>query len=125
MALAQLDIASLRRLAGERDADGRPVLRPEDIEYVEAVHDEEIAYTDASIGKLMEGVRSLGSGRPTVVFLTADHGEFFMERGDFGHDQAVVYQALVHVPERKPPILLPAKPGDFGQGILVLMRLYP
>jgi len=67
------------------------------LDYVEAVYDEEVAYTDRWIGRLWEeiGVR-YGEGR-SVLLLTADHGEYFLERGRFFHGRDV-YDALVHVP---------------------------
>ncbi len=87
----EVDFDALRSLAesgGVTDAD---------LEYIRAVYGEEIAFTDEWIGKLLEGVRRVASDRPTVFILTADHGEYFMERQRFGHGRDV-YQELVHVP---------------------------
>lgn len=69
----------------------------EDISFIKAVYDEEIAYTDRWIGKLMEGIESRELGDATISILTADHGEYFMERGEFFHGKDV-YDELVHVP---------------------------
>jgi arylsulfatase A-like enzyme len=67
------------------------------LETVKAIYDEEIAFTDAAIGRLLEGIGRMSLDRPTVTVLTADHGEYFMERGRFGHGRDV-YDELVHVP---------------------------
>jgi arylsulfatase A-like enzyme len=69
----------------------------DDVRYIEAVYDEEIAYTDAWIGRLVDAIQGLALRRPTVNILTADHGEYFLERGRFGHGKDV-YRELVEVP---------------------------
>jgi arylsulfatase len=74
---------------------GEPL--PFSVERVRAIYDEEIAFTDAAIGELLDGFERLELDRPTITILTADHGEYFMERGSFGHGRDV-YQELVHVP---------------------------
>ena len=68
-----------------------------ELAFVESVYDEEIAHTDEWIGALLESLRRLDLAKSTVVILTADHGEYFLERGRFFHGRDV-YQALVHVP---------------------------
>jgi arylsulfatase A-like enzyme len=67
------------------------------VEAVEAVYDEEIAFTDAAIGRLLQGLEDLDLDRPVFTALTADHGEYFMERGRFGHGRDV-YDELIRVP---------------------------
>jgi arylsulfatase A-like enzyme len=84
--------ASLLRKALRQVKRGK-VFSLNDLHYVEAVYDEEIAHTDRWIGKLLEHV-DLES---TVVILTSDHGEYFLERGKFFHGEDV-YEPLVHVP---------------------------
>jgi arylsulfatase A-like enzyme len=61
------------------------------------VYDEEIAFTDHWVGKLLAGIEHTDDPRPTLVILTADHGEYFLERGRFGHG-IDVYEELIHVP---------------------------
>ena len=72
-------------------------LSHEDLEYIQGVYDEEIAYNDHWVGVLLDGLEKLGLGQSSVVILTSDHGEYFMERGRFFHGKDV-YDALVHVP---------------------------
>jgi arylsulfatase A-like enzyme len=84
-----------RILAGHRRA-GRSF--PErDLDYVRAIYDEEIAYTDLWIGRLLEGLRELDFEGSTLVIVTSDHGQYFLERGRFFHGKDV-YEPLVHVP---------------------------
>jgi len=91
------------RLTYEELLAAEPALRddgvpdPFSVETVESIYDEEIAFTDAAIGRLLEGIERLDLDRPIVTALTADHGEYFMERGRFGHGRDV-YDELIHVP---------------------------
>ena len=75
----------------ERDA------QPHDIAFIESVYDEEIAFTDEWIGQLLRGINGFVAGRPTLFFVTGDHGEYFMEHGRLGHGQDV-YEELIRVP---------------------------
>ena len=95
--------ASPDRFGYEELLVAEPALRdgavpdPFSVETVESIYDEEIAFTDAAIGRLLEGIEGLDLDRPIVTALTADHGEYFMERGRFGHGRDV-YDELLHVP---------------------------
>jgi arylsulfatase A-like enzyme len=70
---------------------------PDDLEYVMAVYDEEIRWTDASIRGLIEGIQKRRAGRRHIVAITSDHGEYFLERGRFFHGRDV-YDQLMRVP---------------------------
>jgi arylsulfatase A-like enzyme len=91
------------RLTNIELRDAEPALaddavpNPFSVDTVRAIYDEEIAYTDAAIGNLVDGITGMNFRRPTVTVFTADHGEYFMERGRFGHGRDV-YDELVHVP---------------------------
>ena len=61
-----------------------------------AMYDAEIRYTDEMIGRLFDHVQSLDLG-PTILVVTADHGELFGEHGLLSH-KVVVDDALTHVP---------------------------
>lgn len=76
--------------------DGRPS-NPEEAPYLSAQYDGEIRMADDGISELMAFLRRTGRDSQTVVILTADHGDEFMERGgcDHGH---TLYQELVHIP---------------------------
>lgn len=59
-------------------------------------YDQEIAYTDAQIGRLLDTLRARGLYENTVVVLTADHGEEFGEhRGTFHY---TLYDEVLRVP---------------------------
>ena len=69
----------------------------EALQYIKDLYDEEISYTDHSIGRLLDAVEELGLMDSTIIILTADHGEEFLDRGQFGHGQSQ-YEELIHVP---------------------------
>src|SRR6185503_15668636 len=60
-----------------------------------ARYDSEVAYTDREIGRLLDGLGKLA--RPTLVVITADHGEEFGEHGGAYHGSSV-YEEQVRVP---------------------------
>ena len=75
----------------------RESVSPVELRLVRDIYDEEIRFTDEGIGRLLGalGERDL-TGR-TWIFVTADHGEEFLERGHFGHTRTL-YEELVRVP---------------------------
>jgi len=85
-------IARLARLARTDAAAGRVQL-----EYVEALYDEEILSVDRAIGRLVEALRSRSRWDRTVVVVTADHGEELFDHGGFEHGHTL-YGELVRVP---------------------------
>lgn len=86
----------------------RPKLKPRDVRYLVNLHREEIAFTDHHIGRLLDGLAARGLSDSTVVILTSDHGEEFMERGWIGHT-TTLFDELVMVPlmVRLPGVLTP------------------
>jgi len=72
-------------------------LSPEDRRHLEDLYDGEIAYTDAQVGSLLEGLRREGAGGETLVVVTSDHGEEFKEHGSLGHGRNL-YDEVVKVP---------------------------
>ncbi len=62
-----------------------------------ARYDAEIVHTDAALARLFAGLRAAGSLDRTLVVLTADHGEEFLEH-DFVEHAWTVYQESIHVP---------------------------
>ena len=72
-------------------------LTDEEVDYLRDLYDEEIRFTDAGIGRLLSTLEALGLDANTVVVLTADHGEEFMERGWIGHVRTL-HEELIHVP---------------------------
>jgi len=82
----------------------RHLLEAPEVDWLQALYHEDIAFTDAQIGRLLEHVRARGLERDTLIIVVADHGEEFGERGMFGHTISVHAEQL-HVP------LLVAAPG--------------
>ncbi|MEW6356827.1 MAG: sulfatase-like hydrolase/transferase [Planctomycetota bacterium] len=66
-------------------------------QYAQSLYDGEIAYTDACIGALLNGLKELGLYENTHVILTSDHGESLGEHGELTHG-IFIYDATVLVP---------------------------
>lgn len=80
-------------------------LTDEDIEYLKARYDEEIAYTDYYIGELFKKIDSLKIDKNTIIVITADHGEGF-DHDYFNHgyrlyDSAVKIPLIIYDPLKK------------------------
>jgi arylsulfatase A-like enzyme len=65
---------------------------------LEAQYDAEVAHTDRYLGELLDRIFERSKTRPTVVILTADHGEGFpSDRGRKTHAYGL-FGELLHVP---------------------------
>ena len=82
-------MSDLRRLEGDLTEGETQLLRD--------LYDEEIRFTDAGIGRLVDRLARLGERDNTVVVITADHGEEFLGHGHLGHTRSL-YEELVRVP---------------------------
>jgi arylsulfatase A-like enzyme len=82
---------------GQRVAYVQPSESSDALDYVDG-YDEEIAYMDFHVGRLLDGYAALHPIDDALVVLTADHGETMMEHEVwFGHGYQV-YEAIVRVP---------------------------
>jgi arylsulfatase A-like enzyme len=70
---------------------------PDERKFLLDLYDEEVAFTDREIGRLIEGLHEAGSLHDTLIVVVADHGEQFLERGSVGH-VTNLYDELVRVP---------------------------
>jgi choline-sulfatase len=61
------------------------------------LYDNEVHYTDKWVGDLIDWVDAQPFGKDTAIFITADHGEGFGERGRYRHAYDV-WESLVRVP---------------------------
>jgi arylsulfatase A-like enzyme len=68
-----------------------------DLAYLEALYDAEIRWVDNAVGRLLDHMEAKGLDENTVVILTADHGEEFLDHGTVKHGYHV-YEESVHVP---------------------------
>lgn len=75
----------------------RDTFSEEEVGFLRDLYDEEIRFTDRGIGMLLEALRTHRLERDTIVVLTADHGEEFLERGWLGHSRTL-YEELIRVP---------------------------
>jgi arylsulfatase A-like enzyme len=84
--------------------DGAAV--PEEREHLEGLYDGEIRWVDSQVARVFQWLRSSGEDANTIVIITADHGEAFLEReGRNGILHRSLFQEVVHVP------LIMAGPG--------------
>jgi arylsulfatase len=83
---------SVPDLWGELDT-----LSPEDVAYLISLYDSEIAFTDRHIGALLDELEAQDRFDDSIVIVTADHGEEFLERGWLGHS-ITLHQELIRVP---------------------------
>ena len=62
-----------------------------------AAYDQEIAFADHQVGRLMAALESAGARQDTLFVLTSDHGEAFGEHGESGHGRHL-YETTQHIP---------------------------
>ncbi len=67
------------------------------IEHMISLYDSELLWTDSQLERLFSYMRREGYSENTLVVLIADHGEEFMEHGDWGHAHNL-YQQSLHIP---------------------------
>lgn len=65
--------------------------------YARDLYSGEIAYTDAELGRLLDGLDALGLQSKTLVAVIGDHGEGLGEHGEMTHG-VFLYDATLHVP---------------------------
>jgi arylsulfatase A-like enzyme len=75
----------------------RQLVGPAELDFVKALYAEEVAFTDREVGRLLGALRAQGLEEDTLVAVVADHGEEFLDHGNFGHT-TTLYEELVHVP---------------------------
>jgi arylsulfatase A-like enzyme len=72
-------------------------LDPATIRRAERLYDGEVAFVDQEVGRLLDGLQALSRGADTLVVLTADHGEEFLDHGGWEHGHSL-YDELLRVP---------------------------
>ena len=75
-----------------------------DLQHYLGQYDGGVRYTDQRIAELLAELERRGVLERTVVVVTSDHGEAFLEHGQWNHD-ASLYEEEVHVP------LIVVRPG--------------
>jgi arylsulfatase A-like enzyme/Tfp pilus assembly protein PilF len=70
---------------------------PFDREYATDPYAGEVAYTDSALGPLFDDARRSSPARPTLVVVTADHGEALGDHGEATHG-VFAYESTLRVP---------------------------
>ena len=91
-------VKSLKELAGpaDRSRDFDDQLEAE-IEELIDLYDSEIAYWDQRFGLLVDDLAARGILEDTIIIVTSDHGEEFMDHGQVQHGQSL-HRELLHEP---------------------------
>jgi arylsulfatase A-like enzyme len=71
-------------------------VNPETFEYLRSQYDGEIAAVDQSLADLFGRLRAWGLLENSVVIITSDHGEEFLDHGRFGHGRTL-YEEMLRV----------------------------
>ena len=72
--------------------------KQDDLEYIAALYDGGVAYTDKCVGDLFAMLKKFGLYDNSLIILTSDHGEEFQEHGFMLHENPCYYEGLVRVP---------------------------
>jgi arylsulfatase A-like enzyme len=70
---------------------------PRDVDHLRYRYQENLAYGDHQVGRVLESLRRTGRLDRTIVVVTADHGEAFREHGVMLHT-TTLYEEMIHVP---------------------------
>ncbi len=93
--------AELRaRVKEEPDYTGLPTpetLSQNDLNYMVAQYDGEIRYVDAHIAKLIDKLRTMKILDDSLIIITSDHGEEFLDHGMFKHGFQL-YDSSIRIP---------------------------
>lgn len=102
---------------------GQRRISPEAVRYFEALYDSGIRAADDELRRLFDGLRALGRLKDTLVVITSDHGEEFMEHGRMVHEQ--IYDECLHVPLLVlAPGLQPRRVPDLVESVDIAPTLY-
>jgi arylsulfatase A-like enzyme len=74
-----------------------PGMNPRDLQHLIALYDGEIRFEDDILTTLFDGLAERGLLNNTMVWITADHGEEFLEHGGRAHT-CTVHEELIRVP---------------------------
>jgi len=78
----------------ELDADS---IDARDLNHIQALYDGEILYTDRQLERLFQEMKRLGVFKNALVVVTSDHGEEFLDHGQWEH-QKTLYEEQLRVP---------------------------
>lgn len=84
---------ALNRICDRQPHDNRSIVVDELLQLYRA----SLKYVDAEIGRFLDFISNNGDLNNTIIVITSDHGEMFMEHGFVEHP-ARMYDELLHVP---------------------------
>jgi arylsulfatase A-like enzyme len=87
----------------------RDSIDPRDLGHIEALYDGEILYTDRHVERLVRAMKELEIFDKSMIVVTSDHGEEFLEHGSWEH-QKTLYEEQLRIP------LVIKYPGGEGAG---------
>ncbi|HVS17631.1 MAG TPA: sulfatase [Planctomycetota bacterium] len=85
-----------------------PGMDERDFRHLLALYDAEIRYTDDTLAQILGLLERRGRMDDTLLVVTADHGEEFLEHGRKGH-QRTLYEEVVRI-----PLIFRGAPGRFA-----------
>ena len=83
-----------------------------DLEYIVGLYDGCINYVDDLLAEFFENLKDRGIYDDTLIVVTSDHGEEFLDHGGFMHRQQG-YEEIIHIP------LIIKFPGNAFAGVRV------
>jgi arylsulfatase A-like enzyme len=107
-------------------------LTQRDLEHLQSIYDRRLRETDRVIGELVRTLADHGLTDETLLVITSDHGEQFLEHGKLVHGGDAFYNELIHIPfvvsnpRLFPDTITAATPMtsiDFGPTLLDFMNL--
>jgi arylsulfatase A-like enzyme len=101
-----------------------------DLEYIRAVYDGGIRYTDEKLSEILRALTDLGLARDTVIVVTSDHGESLGEHGMVGHnywyDEQLKVPLIIHLPSDQAAVIDdPAHLIDLLPTVLAILGVEP
>jgi arylsulfatase A-like enzyme len=94
---------------------------PRDLRPYVAAYDDDISAVDAAFDTLLRELRAMRGWRDTIVVLTADHGEQFLDHGGWEHGSNL-HDELIRVPL---VIQAPSSPARVIDAQVQLIDLFP
>ena len=74
-----------------------PDITSKDLEKIKELYRGTLKYVDSAIGKIIDFLKDLKLYENTMIIITSDHGEGFLEHGFLGHPISL-YEEIVRVP---------------------------
>jgi arylsulfatase len=94
-AVARGEVGRVAEMLGS--PPGASLLSDAELRHLRALYDAQVRYWDDQLAGLMAGLQSAGVGDSTIVIITSDHGEAFLEHGRLKHG-VHLYDELLRVP---------------------------